>query len=85
MTAWVVAASVLLVFGIGPALARASVGRAIDRLPALNLAGVTTCLLVVVLAQALGRTAYVDVALVLAPLSFAGSLVFTRLLREPER
>jgi multicomponent Na+:H+ antiporter subunit F len=41
------------------------------------MSGVATVLLLA-FAQAVGRTAYVDAALVLALLSFAGSLVFAR-------
>lgn len=83
MSLWLIASLALLVGGLGPCLARAVTGSTLDRLAALNLAGVITCLFFVAFSQAVVRPAYVDLALVLAPLSFAGCLVFTRLLARP--
>ncbi|MGI8869335.1 MAG: monovalent cation/H+ antiporter complex subunit F [Mycobacteriales bacterium] len=83
MNAWLIGALVLLVTGLGPCLVVSTRGSALDRLVGLDLAGVVSCLVFLLLAQGLQRSSYVDLALVLAPLSLAGCLVFTRLLRRP--
>ena len=75
-------AGVLLVGGLGPCLIAASRGNPVARLAALNVAGPLTVLLCLVLAAAFQRSSYVDVALVLAPVSFAGSLVYARFLER---
>jgi multicomponent Na+:H+ antiporter subunit F len=75
-------AGLLLVGGLGPCLLAASRGPHPARLAALNLAGPLTVLLCLVLAAAFQRSSYVDVALVLAPISFAGSLVYARFLER---
>jgi multicomponent Na+:H+ antiporter subunit F len=75
-------AGVLLVGGLGPCLVAASRGDAVARLAALNVAGPLTVLLCLVLAAAYERSSYADVALVLAPVSFAGSLVYARFLER---
>lgn len=80
---WLVAALVLLVGGMGAALTVASRGDPIQRLVGLDLASVVASLVFLLLAQGYRRSAYVDVALVLAPLSLAGVLVFSRLLGRP--
>lgn len=80
MSPWLLAALVLLVVGLGPCLAVAARGNAIERLVGLDLAGVITSVEFLLLAQGLSRPSYDDLALVLAPLSLAGSLVFTRFL-----
>lgn len=80
---WLLAALVLLAGGLGPALLVASRGSAVARLAGLDLAGVITCLVFLLLAQGLHRPSYVDAALVLAPLSVTGVLVFSRLLGRP--
>ena len=58
----------------------ASRGNAVTRLLGLDLAGVVTCLIFLLLARGLNRPSYTDLALVLAPLSVTGVLVFSRLL-----
>ena len=75
-------AGVLLVAGLGPCLIAVSRGDGVSRLAALNVAGPLTVLLCLVLAAAFQRPGYVDVALVLAPVSFAGSLVYARFLER---
>jgi multicomponent Na+:H+ antiporter subunit F len=75
-------AGTMLVGGLGPCLIAVSRGDAAARLAALNLAGPLTVLLCLVLAAAFQRSSYVDVALVLAPVSFAGSLVYARFLER---
>jgi multicomponent Na+:H+ antiporter subunit F len=75
-------AGVLLVGGLGPCLIAVSRGDAVSRLAALNVAGPLAVLLCLVLAAAFQRSSYEDVALVLAPVSFAGSLVYARFLER---
>jgi multicomponent Na+:H+ antiporter subunit F len=75
-------AGVVLVAGLGSCLLAASRGDAVARLAALNVAGPLTVLLCLVLSSAFQRSSYVDVALVLAPVSFAGSLVYARFLER---
>ncbi|MFI0408907.1 monovalent cation/H+ antiporter complex subunit F [Actinomadura sp. 3N508] len=55
-------------------------GRPAARLAGLIVTGPLVTLVTILLAAAYGRPAYLDVALVLALLSFAGSLVFARFL-----
>lgn len=80
---WLLATLVLLVGALGPALLVASRGSAVARLAGLDLAGTVACLVFLLLAQGLARPSYVDLALVLAPLSVTGVLVFARLLGRP--
>ena len=80
MNAWLWAAAVLLVLPVAPALLVSSRGNALDRLLGLEMLSSALVLVLLVLAQGYARTSYVDVALVLAVLSFTGTLVFTRLL-----
>jgi len=73
-----VACVVLLLCGAVPCLVGACRGEPLDRLAGLvALSSVVTALLIL-LASAFARPAYVDVALVLSVLGFAGSLVFAR-------
>jgi multisubunit Na+/H+ antiporter MnhF subunit len=80
MTVWVIAAGVLMIGGLVPALLLAYRGPAAHRLVGLELAGAVGTVLMVVLCQAFNQSSYLIVPLVLAMLSFAGTLVFTRLL-----
>lgn len=84
MTIWLVAACVLLAGGILPAGIIAGRGSAPRRLVGLELASTTATLLMLALCQALHQPGYLIVPLVLALLSFAGTLVFTRLLDMPD-
>ncbi|RFS84356.1 hypothetical protein D0T12_16560 [Actinomadura spongiicola] len=63
-----------------PALLSTLHGGPTGRLAGLIVTGPLVTLVTVPLAAAYGRPAYLDVALVLALLSFAGSLVFARFL-----
>ncbi|MHB1568273.1 MAG: monovalent cation/H+ antiporter complex subunit F [Solirubrobacteraceae bacterium] len=81
MTVWL-AASVALSCGVGVCLlacVRADVGGA---LAALNVAGVTTALALVTMTVAFSRQPFIDLAVVLAPMSLAGSLAFVRYLER---
>jgi multisubunit Na+/H+ antiporter MnhF subunit len=83
MTIWLIAAAVLMVAGLGSAMVLAYRGPATHRLLGLEVAGAVGTIVMVVLCQALGQPGYLIVPLVLALLSFAGTLVFTRLLDAP--
>jgi multicomponent Na+:H+ antiporter subunit F len=75
-----VLALVVLAGGLAPALAATLRGPPADRLAGLIVSGPLVTLVLVLLAAAYARPAYLDAALVLALLSFAGSLVFARFL-----
>jgi multisubunit Na+/H+ antiporter MnhF subunit len=53
-----------------------------DRLVALEMAAVTVSLALVLLAEAMQRTLFLDLALTQALLSFGGGLVFARFLER---
>jgi multisubunit Na+/H+ antiporter MnhF subunit len=74
-----VAAAVLLVVGMVPAVVVAARGRTLDRLAGLAMAGVVATLEMLLLSAGYQRSSYVDTCLVLATLSLTGSLVFARL------
>jgi multisubunit Na+/H+ antiporter MnhF subunit len=80
VNAWMLAALVLMVAGLGPALWLGARGDAVDRLVGLELGSALTVLVLFLLAQAAGQSSLLIVPLVLVLLSFAGTLVFTRLL-----
>jgi multisubunit Na+/H+ antiporter MnhF subunit len=80
VTPWLIAAGVLMIGGLVPAMALAYHGPAEHRLLGMELAGATAVILLVVLCQALNQPGYLILPLVLVLLSFAGTLVFTRLL-----
>jgi len=83
MTVWPLAAGVLLVGGLVPAMIIAYRDTAARRLVGLELASATGTLVMLVLCQAFNQSSYLIVPLVLALLSVAGTLVFTRLLGAP--
>lgn len=70
----------LLVTAVVPALLATLRGTPTDRLAGLIVAGSATTLVLVLLAAAYGRPAYLDAAFVVALLSFAGTLVYARFL-----
>jgi multisubunit Na+/H+ antiporter MnhF subunit len=84
MSPWLLGTIVLLAGGFPPALWMASRGSPVDRMVGLELGGVVTTLSMLGFAQAVGQTSYLMVPLVAAVLSFAGALVFTRLLAPRE-
>jgi multicomponent Na+:H+ antiporter subunit F len=65
----------------GPGLLLVARGSATARLVGLQLASAVTVLLLTVLSVAMGQPSLLIVPLVTVLLSFAGTLVFTRLLR----
>jgi multicomponent Na+:H+ antiporter subunit F len=74
------AAFALLVAAVFPCLVATLRGEPVDRLSGLILAGPMTTLVLLLLAAGYGRPAYLDMAFIVALLSFAGSLVFARFL-----
>jgi multicomponent Na+:H+ antiporter subunit F len=75
--AWLVAGAVLLA-GLLPCGAVCAREDAADGLVALQTATVVSTLALLVLSVGFGRSIYLDVAVVLASLSFAGGMVFVR-------
>lgn len=82
---WLVAAGALLLAGPLPGLLLAARGDAPARLIGLLFAGTTTVMVLLAVAMAGGQSSYLIVPLVLAILLPAGTLVFTRLLRQRGR
>jgi multisubunit Na+/H+ antiporter MnhF subunit len=81
MNEWLVAATVLL-GGLVPCAALCMFGRVLDGLVALELAGVITTVILLLLAEGFHRQSFVDLAVVFAVLQFAGSLAFVRMLER---
>lgn len=71
---------VLLAAGLGPALWVGSRHSPMERLVGLELGGVVTTLVLMSIAQAVAQPSYLIVPLVLAVVSVASTLVYTRLL-----
>ncbi|MEU3502369.1 MrpF/PhaF family protein [Streptomyces hundungensis] len=82
MNGWLVAATLLLAGGLGPVVWGVASGPLERRVLAQNVGTSVVCLVLLLLAQAYTRTSYVDLALVLAVLGPAGTLVYARLLAE---
>ena len=81
MNEWLVAAVVFLALLV-PCLVVCSRASPIAGLVALELSGSMVTSLLLVLAAGFNRQPFVDLALVFAVLSFAGSLAFARLLER---
>ena len=81
MNAFLIAAAVLLA-GLGPCLWVAVRGEIVGALGALELASTITTLVLLCIAQGLNHDSFMDLALVSAILSFAGSLAFARFLER---
>jgi multisubunit Na+/H+ antiporter MnhF subunit len=77
---WMVACLVLLVGAVAPLTVVCARGGGTDRLAGLQQLGMVCALVVLLLAQAVGRSDYLIVPLTLIVVSFAGSLVYARLL-----
>lgn len=80
MNPWLLGSIVLLAGGLTPALWLGSRGSPVDRLVGLELGGAVATLVLLGFAQAVGQSTYLIVPLVLVLVSFAGTLVYTRLL-----
>ncbi|MGA5820321.1 monovalent cation/H+ antiporter complex subunit F [Kitasatospora sp. NPDC094028] len=85
MNAWLLAAAVLATGGLGPCLLIGLRGEPHRRLAGLNLAATAGSAVLLLLAQGFSRTSYTDLALDLAVLAPAGTLVFTRFLAGNDR
>ena len=79
MSIWL-AASIAMVAALAPAVAACLRRDSAAALAALNVAGPSTVLILVTLSVAFTRQAFIDLAVVLAPLSIGGSLAFARYL-----
>jgi multicomponent Na+:H+ antiporter subunit F len=81
---WLLAAAILLV-GLVPCAVVCARGDAADGLVALQTGTAVSVLDLLVLSVGFGRSIYLDVAVVLAFLSFASGMVFIRFLERWER
>lgn len=77
---WLIAALVVAIVGLLPAIFRVATGTGPQRLVGLQFASVAGLMIIIALTLAVGQSSYLIVAVVLALLSSAGLLVFTRLL-----
>jgi multicomponent Na+:H+ antiporter subunit F len=77
---WLAGAIVLLGVGFPAAGWRASRGTPVDRLVGVEMSNVIVTLELILFSQAVGQSSYLIVPLVLAVVSFAGTLVYARLL-----
>ena len=86
MTPWLFGVYALIVGGFFPGLWMAARGKSPARLVGLQFTSISAVLTLVLLARQDGQSSYLIVPLALALASFAGSLVFVRLLvpREPD-
>lgn len=80
MNIWLIAVLVVTIVGLLPAIYRVATGTGPQRLVGLQFASVSGLMIIIGLAMAVGQSSYLIVAVVLALLSAAGLLVFTRLL-----
>lgn len=80
MNEWVLAATVLLVGGLVPLAVAGCTGDAISGAAALNLGGPLASLILLLLSEGFHRQPFVDLAVVLAVVSFAGSVIVARFL-----
>ncbi|HWC85964.1 MAG TPA: monovalent cation/H+ antiporter complex subunit F [Solirubrobacteraceae bacterium] len=81
MNEWEIAATVLG-FALIPCLAVCSLAPPPHGLAALEIAGVLVCTILILLSEGFHRQAFIDLAVVLAPLSLVGSLTFARLMER---
>jgi multicomponent Na+:H+ antiporter subunit F len=78
---WLIAATVLVALLVA-CLAICAVGHVIDGVIALEVGGPLTTTILILLSEGFQRQPFIDLALVFAVLSFAGSLAFVRLLER---
>jgi multisubunit Na+/H+ antiporter MnhF subunit len=81
VNAWLVAATALLV-GLVPCLVVCLRAPIMDAVVALEVAGTSVTLVLLVLTEGFDRPSYTVLPLVAAVLSFAGGLVFVRILER---
>jgi multicomponent Na+:H+ antiporter subunit F len=80
MNEWTLAATVLLIGGLAPLVLAAVIGDVMSAAAALNLGGPVAALILLLLSEGLHRQPFVDLAVVLAVVSFAGSVIIARFL-----
>jgi multicomponent Na+:H+ antiporter subunit F len=78
---WLLAAAGMML-SLVPCIITCLRGKPMDRLIGLEMAGVVTTLLLVLLSQGFHRIPFYDLALTLALLSFGSGLVFARFLER---
>jgi multisubunit Na+/H+ antiporter MnhF subunit len=81
MNEWEIAAAVLA-FALIPCLGVCVLAPAPDGLVALEIAGVLVTTILMLLAEGFHRQPFMDLAVVLAPMSLVGSLTFARLMER---
>ncbi|MET8637981.1 monovalent cation/H+ antiporter complex subunit F [Streptomyces sp. NPDC004074] len=82
MNGWILTATVALGAGVGATVWGVATGPLRRRVVAQNLSSAVACPGLLLLSQGFGRPAYLDLALLLALLGPAGTLVFARLLAD---
>jgi multicomponent Na+:H+ antiporter subunit F len=82
MNEWLVAAAVIVV-GLVPCLALCALGKPLDGLIGLEVGGILTCTVLMLLAEGFHRQSFIDLAVVFAVLNFGGGLAFARILERP--
>ncbi len=82
MTGYAVLALLLLVGGLGPVVTMSTSGHSFNRLVALEMGTTITVLFMLIFVEVSNQPSELILPLVLVPLSVAGTLVFTRLLRD---
>lgn len=85
MTGFEICIVVLMAGGLGPALVLGARGRPTNRLIGLEIGSAVLVVLFILFATVTHQSDELVLALVLVPLSFAGSLVYTRLLAPAPR
>jgi multisubunit Na+/H+ antiporter MnhF subunit len=81
MNAWLLTATVLL-FSLIPCGIVTFRGRAIDRLIGLEMTGIITTIILLLLAEGYKNPNFYDLALATGLLAFGGSMVFVRFLER---
>ncbi|KUJ38679.1 monovalent cation/H+ antiporter complex subunit F [Streptomyces sp. NPDC093228] len=82
MNGWILTATVALGAGVGATVWGVATGPLRRRVVAQNMSSAVACPGLLLLSQGFGRPAYLDLALLLALLGPAGTLVFARLLSD---
>ena len=80
MNEWLIAAAVLLIGGLVPVTIAGLTRDVMAAAAALNLAGPVAAVVLLLLAEGFHRQPFVDLAVVLAAMSFVGSVIVARFL-----
>jgi len=81
MNVWLITSLILLVTLIPVTIATMR-KNALDRLIGMSLGGIIATFCLIAISVGTGRTIYIDVAMVVAFLSFAGAVAFSRFLER---